>query len=99
MKFSNNEKTPEITSKFNFSSFELHLPLHKKKDDLDYKFLEWFIYFVEGYSSFAVYNNKVYFDLTQDLRDIKLIYNIHTKQGFGNILTCIDKHRNVDFFI
>jgi hypothetical protein len=98
MNFSNNEKTPEIISKFNFSNYMDHIPLHKKKDNLDYKFLEWFIGFTEGDGSFVIYNNKVYFDLTQDLRDIKLLNKIRTELGFGTILTRIDKHRNVGVF-
>lgn len=89
------EDTSEITSKFNFENYMEHLPLHKKREDLDLEFLEWFIGFTEGDGSFAVYNNKVYFDLTQDLRDIKLMHNIRTKLGFGTILTRTDKHRNV----
>ena len=56
---------------------------------------EWFLGLTEGDGSFAVYKNKVYFDLTQDLRDIQLMQDIRTKLGFGTILTRTDKHRNV----
>lgn len=61
-------------------------------------FLTWFIGFVEGDGSFVISHNKVYFDLTQDLKDIDLLYKIKATLGFGKILTRTDKHRNVGVF-
>nr|UCS09841.1 hypothetical protein [Percursaria percursa] len=61
-------------------------------------FLTWFIGFVEGDGSFIISHDKVYFDLTQDLKDIKLLYLIKNTLGFGKILTRTEKHRNVGVF-
>jgi hypothetical protein len=61
-------------------------------------FLTWFIGFVEGDGSFIISHNKVYFDVTQDLKDIDLLYKIKASLGFGKILTRTDKHRNVGVF-
>lgn len=58
-------------------------------------FLTWLIGFVEGDGSFIVSHGKVYFDLTQDLKDTALLYQIKNTLGFGKILTRQDKHRNV----
>lgn len=57
----------------------------------------WFIGFVEGDGSFSISNNKVYFDLTQDLKDIHLLYKIKATVGFGKILTRTDKRRRGGF--
>lgn len=65
---------------------------------VDTTFLIWLIGFVEGDGSFIISHNKVYFDLTQDLKDINLLYEIKSVLGFGTILKRTDKHRNV-FFI
>ena len=42
----------------------------------DNKFLEWFIGFTEGDGSFIVSNNKVYFDITQNINDVQVLYYI-----------------------
>ena len=78
--------TSETTSNlmFNFNNYFKVIPLHIKNYDLD--FIIWFIGFVEGDGSFFISNNKVYFDLTQNLSDIDLLYHIRTKLGFGKIL-------------
>lgn len=70
---------------FQFTNYIDVKPEHKVK--LDKHFLEWFIGFVEGDGSFVVSNQKVYFDLTQHIRDIDLLYRIKTTLGFGSILT------------
>ena len=87
--------TSETTSNlmFNFTNYLKVIPLHKKNYDLD--FIIWFIGFVEGDGSFFISNNKVYFDLTQHLSDIDLLYNIRTKLGFGKVLKRNTDNRNV----
>jgi hypothetical protein len=70
---------------FQFKNYSEVKPEHKTQ--LDKHFLEWFIGFVEGDGSFVVSNQKVYFDLTQHIRDIHLLYRIKTALGFGSILT------------
>jgi hypothetical protein len=50
------------------------MPEHKKK--INNKFLEWFIGFTEGDGSFIVSKNKVYFDITQNLNDVQVLYYI-----------------------
>ena len=39
-------------------------------------FLEWFIGFTEGDGSFIVSKDKVYFDITQNINDIQVLYFI-----------------------
>lgn len=81
---------------FQFSNFTSLKPCHNVK--VDTTFLIWLIGFVEGDGSFIISHNKVYFDLTQDLKDINLLYEIKSVLGFGKILTRTDKHRNVGVF-
>nr|YP_010003154.1 hypothetical protein JXY92_mgp10 [Ulva torta]AZP40266.1 hypothetical protein [Ulva torta] len=81
---------------FQFSNFTSSKPCHNVK--VDTTFLIWLIGFVEGDGSFIISHNKVYFDLTQDLKDINLLYEIKSVLGFGKILTRTDKHRNVGVF-
>lgn len=81
---------------FQFNHFINSIPQRTVKVDID--FLTWFIGFVEGDGSFIISHNKVYFDLTQDLKDINLLYEIKKVLGFGRILTRTDKHRNVGVF-
>ena len=81
---------------FQFNHFSTCKPRHTAT--VDAAFLSWFIGFVEGDGSFIICQNKVYFDLTQDLRDIGLLYQIKAALGFGKILTRTDKHRNVGVF-
>lgn len=81
---------------FQFSQFMAVKPCHNVKVDIT--FLIWLIGFVEGDGSFVISHNKVYFDLTQDLKDIHLLYEIKSVLGFGKILTRTDKHRNVAVF-
>ena len=81
---------------FQFSYFLAVKSSHKIP--INNAFLTWFIGFVEGDGSFVISHNKVYFDLTQDLKDIDLLYKIKATLGFGKILTRTDKHRNVGVF-
>jgi hypothetical protein len=62
------------------------------------KFLEWFIGFTEGDGSFIVSKNKVYFDITQTLSDIQVLYYIKKELGFGSILTREEFNRNVGVY-
>lgn len=78
---------------FQFNNFMAVKPSHNIA--VNSAFLTWFIGFVEGDGSFIISSNKVYFDLTQDLKDIDLLYKIKAALGFGKILTRTDKHRNV----
>lgn len=80
---------------FNFEFYDNIKPIHKNK--IDYNFLSWFIGFVEGDGWFVISNNKVYFDLTQNIRDISLLYTIKKTLGFGSILIR-QNPRNVGVF-
>jgi hypothetical protein len=88
------ETTCDIT--YNFDEYSNLIPLHKKK--INKKFLEWFIGFTEGDGSFIVFKNKVYFDITQNLQDIQVLYYIKKELGFGKIIIRNEKHKNVGVF-
>lgn len=94
----NNKGSSETTSDitYNFEQYSNLIPKHKKK--INVNFLEWFIGFTEGDGSFIVSKNKVYFDITQNLKDIQILYYIKKELGFGKITTRSEKHRNVGFF-
>lgn len=68
---------------FDFHNYLNNVPQHKKINPL---FLEWFIGFVEGDGSFIISKNKIYFDITQSLVDISILYKIKSQLGFGKIL-------------
>ena len=101
-KFSNiNDKNKESSETkcditYNFDEYSNLIPLHKKK--INKNFLEWFIGFTEGDGSFIVSKNKVYFDITQNLQDIQVLYYIKKELGFGKIIIRNEKHRNVGIF-
>ena len=88
------ETTCDIT--YNFEEYSNLIPQHKKKININ--FLEWFIGFTEGDGSFIVSKNKVYFDITQNLKDIQVLYYIKKELGFGKVLIRSEKHRNVGVF-
>jgi hypothetical protein len=88
------ETTRDIT--YNFNEYFYLLPEHKKK--INSRFLEWFIGFTEGDGSFIVSNNKVYFDITQSLSDVQVLYYIKKELGFGKVLIRKEEHRNVGVF-
>ncbi len=69
------ETVCDITYKF--KNYFNQKALHKKK--LNNKFLEWFIGFTEG-GSFVVLNNKVYFDISQNIDNIQVLY-VHKKRA------------------
>lgn len=81
---------------YNFNEYSNLIPLHKKK--INKKFLEWFIGFTEGDGSFIVSNDRVYFDITQNLQDIQVLYYIKKELGFGKIIIRSKKDRNVGVF-
>jgi len=88
------ETTCDIT--YNFYEYSDLMPEHKKK--INKKFLEWFIGFTEGDGSFIVSKNKVYFDITQNLNDVQVLYYIKKELGFGKVLFRTVKDRNVAVF-
>lgn len=88
------ETTRDIT--YNFKEYSNLIPQHKKK--INTLFLEWFIGFTEGDGSFIVSGNKVYFDITQNLNDIQILYYIKKELGFGKVLIRSEKARNVGVF-
>lgn len=88
------ETTCDIT--YNFEKYSNLRPQHKNK--INILFLEWFIGFTEGDGSFIVSNNKVYFDITQNIKDIQVLYYIKKELGFGKVLIINEKHRNVGVF-
>jgi hypothetical protein len=79
---------------FNFDCYNTIKPAHKPIMDIN--FLIWFIGFVEGGGSFIVSNNKVYFDLTQNVKEASLFYSIKKQLGFGSIM--LKDPRNVVVF-
>ena len=88
------ETTRDIT--YNFDEYSNLIPKHKNK--INKKFLEWFIGFTEGDGSFIVSKDKVYFDITQNLQDIQVLYYIKKELGFGKVIIRSEKHRNVGVF-
>lgn len=88
------ETTRDIT--YNFDEYSFLIPQHKKK--INQQFLEWFIGFTEGDGSFIVSKKKVYFDITQSLSDIQVLYYIKKELGFGKVLIRKGKDRNVGVF-
>ena len=81
---------------YDFKNYLDLMPQHKNKTNL--KFLEWFVGFTEGDGSFIVSKNKIYFDITQNLNDIQVLYYIKNQLGFGKILIRCEGHRNVGVF-
>ena len=83
---SKNKKVSSETTReafnFNFSKYIENKPEHIKNVDLN--FLEWFIGFSEGDGSFVVSNERCYFIINQ--KDIKALYKIKKKLGFGQVL-------------
>ena len=88
------ETTCDIT--YSFDSYSNLIPEHKKK--INTQFLQWFIGFTEGDGSFIVSKNKVYFDITQNLQDIQVLYYIKKNLGFGKVLIRSEQDRNVGVF-
>lgn len=88
------ETTRDIT--YNFDDYSYLMPQHKKK--INKNFLAWFIGFTEGDGSFIVSKNKVYFDITQNLQDIQVLYYIKKELGFGKVLIRKELDRNVGVF-
>lgn len=88
------ETTRDIT--YNFYEYSFLIPQHKKNINPD--FLEWFIGFTEGDGSFIVSKNKVYFDITQSLSDIQVLYFIKKELGFGKVLIREQEDRKVGVF-
>lgn len=93
-----NVGTSEIACEITFK-FDEYLKLKPKhKLNINQQFLEWFIGFTEGNGSFVILKNKVYFDITQNLQDIQVLYYIKKELGFGKILIRDEPHRNVGVF-
>ena len=91
----NSSETPcEIT--FQFEEYIKYKP--QQKYTINKKFLEWFIGFVEGDGSFIISKNKIYFDITQNLQDVQVLYYIKKELGFGKILIRNEPKRNVAVF-
>lgn len=88
------ETTCEIT--YNFDEYLYLIPQHKKK--INKNFLEWFIGFTEGDGSFIVSKDKVYFDISQNMDDIQVLYYIKKQLGFGKVIIRSEIHRKVGVF-
>jgi hypothetical protein len=81
---------------YNFEEYSYLKPQHKKK--INRQFLEWFIGFTEGDGSFIVSKNKVYFDITQNISDVQVLYFIKKELGFGKVLLREEENRKVGVF-
>lgn len=68
---------------FNFYNYKQNTVSHKKH--INTSFLEWFIGFTEGDSSFIVSNQRLFFIINQ--KEEKILYNIRTNLGFGKVST------------
>lgn len=88
------ETTRNIT--YNFQDYLNLKPEHQKK--IQPKFLEWFVGFTEGDGSFIVSKDKIYFDITQNLADIQVLYYIKKQLGFGQVIIRSELKRNVGVF-
>jgi hypothetical protein len=88
------ETTCDIT--YNFDNYINLLPQHKRK--INKQFLQWFIGFTEGDGSFIISKNKIYFDITQNLQDIQVLYHIKKELGFGKVLIRNEEARKVGVF-
>ncbi len=89
-------ESSETLRNITYSFENINLPSHKKKYDL--KFLQWFIGFTEGDGSFIVSKNKVYFDISQNIEDIQILYYIKKELGFGKVLLRKELDRRVGVF-
>ena len=97
----NAQSNNNSANNFDFSGYEPYKPQQIKH--LDTKFLTWFIGFVEGDGSFwsrdanistnqsrFIFDPKFKrgeFEIIQHIDNIKLLYYIHTKLGFGQVTT------------
>lgn len=62
-------------------------------------FLDWFIGFTEGDGSFVIPNERLpQFEITQNIRDIDLLYKIKKILGFGSVVKRLTDDRNVGVF-
>jgi len=80
-----NKRTSETVRDITFM-FDNYLNQNVKHKKINKRFLEWFIGFTEGKGSFLVKNNKVYFDISINIKDIQVIYYIKKELGFGKVL-------------
>jgi len=78
---------------YHYFNFELFIEKYQilKKDStisqLSFSWLTWFIGFAEGDGSFIVAKRgDIYFVITQDTRDIQILYMIKEVLGFGNVI-------------
>ena len=87
------ETTREAVSSFNFSDYEKHKPKHIK--NIDPLFLQWFIGFFEGDGSFIARHStgsngepllRINFEITQSIRNVKLLRWIRKELGFGKVI-------------
>lgn len=98
-RINNKEKDSLETTRdviYNFKNYLNYKPNQKKK--INNQFLEWFIGFTEGDGSFIICKNKIYFDITQTLSDVQILYYIKKELGFGKVLIRSEKNRNVGVF-
>ena len=62
---------------FKFKNY-LDLKVKHKKKKINKRFLEWFIGFTEGKDCFIILNNKVYFNISVNIKDIQVIYPLRS---------------------
>lgn len=93
-----NVGTSETACEITFQFSEYLKIKSEHKSTLNKQFLEWFIGFTEGDGSFVISKNKVYFDITQNLGDIQVLYYIKKELGFGKVIIRDEPHRNVGVF-
>jgi hypothetical protein len=76
-----------------------------KELEMDIDFIHWFIGFTEGDGGFVIVKDPSLelarppqFEITQNLRDLDLLYNIRTFIGFGSIVKRTEASRRVGVF-
>jgi len=88
------ETIREAVSPFDFSDFDKNKPQHKK--EIDSPFLEWSLGFFEGDGYIQTRRGKdsrgdlkgrVVVEITQSITNIKVLYFIRKKLGFGQVKT------------
>lgn len=84
LSINNGTSETECDITFKFNNYLNQKVMHKKK--INKRFLEWFVGFTEGKGSFIVFNNKVYFDISVNIKDIQVVYYIKKELGFGKVI-------------
>lgn len=86
---------------FDFSSFfELYSKVYPNQSKPTQSFLEWFIGFTEGESSFIVTKRRsLQFVITQSSSDVQILYYIMRNLGFGKVIQQSKSNKTHQFIV